>query len=382
VEKGTSRSLITRVVILLLIGAGLAVAVYYSPAYFAPAEAKKPTYTHLKTGGTSVVAILMENRWKTAYRDKGVLVDYDSTGSTNGITQMIGGNYAISFTHAPLSSEQRKQAKEKGGEVVHIPVALCAVVPVYNLQDKELEGKDPLKFTGEVLANIYLGKITKWNDPAIQKLNEGVPLPDKKIIPVHREDSSGSTLIFTDYLAGVSPEWKEAVGPGKSEIKWPAANGQAIGIGLPRTAGVSAYVRQTDGAIGYMDLMNAWADQLEAYGVQYGAVQNKDKSGFIHVQAENMTAAAKTLLANIPEDLTFTLTNQTGKDAYPICGGIWAVCYQNQPAATEKLVVEFLRWATHDGQKWAKATAYAPLPDELVQRADDKLKTIKTAPPQ
>jgi phosphate transport system substrate-binding protein len=372
VDNNTSRGLILRVVVLLLIGAGLALAVYYAPAYFIT-EPKKPTYTHLKTGGTSSVAILMENRWKTAYRDdKSILVDYDSSGSTNGIAQMIDGSYTICFTHAPLSEDQVKQAREKGGEILHVPVVLCAVVPVYNVE--ELAEKPPLKFTGEVLASIYLGKITKWNDPAIQKLNEGVELPDKKIVPVHRADSSGSTLIFTDYLAGASPTWKKEVGPGKSQIKWPSGS-----VGMRRTGGVSDYVRQTDGAIGYVDLMNAWADELEYRGVQYGAVENKDHNAFIHVEAENMTAAARAMLADIPADLTFKLTNQPGKEAYPITGGIWAVCYQNQPAANQQQVTDFLRWVIHDGQKWAKNSAYAPLPDELVQRADDKLQTIKPA---
>jgi phosphate transport system substrate-binding protein len=357
-----------RLSVIILVGAGLGVLVYYSPAFFIKND-EPPAYVHLKTGGTSVAHIIMENRWKTAYRNaKGVEVEYDSTGSTKGVTRMIEGQYAIGFTHAPLTEAQKSTARGKGGEVAHIPVVICAVVPVYNL--KGLKGKPPLRFTGEVLADIFRGKIDRWNDPALKQLNEGVDLPDTKIVVVHRKDSSGTTLIFTDFLQGVSPAWKQEVGPAASEVKWP------VGVGVARNAGVAEHVRKTEGAIGYVDLLHALLGEDPDLRLTYGAVQNKDKTAFIHAGPENMTAAAKGLAGGIAEDLTFNLTNRPGKDAYPISGVIWAVCYQAQPGSTQQQVVDFLRWITHEGQKFAGTTSYAPLPDELVERVDQKLNAM------
>jgi phosphate transport system substrate-binding protein len=351
---------------------GLAGLVYYSPAYFIKEEAP-PSVVHLKTGGTSVVYIIMANRWRNPYRnEKSVEVDYDSIGSTQGISRMIDKQYALGFTHAPLTEDQKKKAQSQGGEVLQIPVIICAVVPIYNV--KELKDKPPVKFTGDVLADIFRGKIDKWNDPALKKINEGVDLPDTKITVVHRKDSSGTTLLFTDYLQGASETWKKEMGPASEEVKWP------VGIGMARNEGVAAYVRQTEGALGYVDLLHALIGDGLGTQIPYGAVQNKDKSAFLHADPENMTATAKALTAAIPEDLTFQLTNKPGKDAYPICGAIWAVCYQNQPAANRQLVQDFVHWITHEGQKFAKTTSYAPLPEEMVERVEKKLQSIKSAP--
>jgi phosphate transport system substrate-binding protein len=355
-----------RISLILLVGVGLCFLVYYAPAFLVREE-RTPEALRLKTGGTSVADIIIENRWRNAYRKaKGIEIDYESTGSTNGIRQMIDGKYAVAFTHAPMTEEQRKEAQGKGGAVVQVPVVLCAVVPVYNLPT--LKDKAPVKFTGEVLADIFLGKIDRWNDPALKKLNDGVDLPDTKITVVHREDSSGTTLLFTDYLSGVSPAWREQLGGAASEVKWP------VGVGQPRNQNVKGYVQRTDGAIGYVDLLHAMAGDLD-----YGAVQNKDGTAFIHVEAPNMTAAAQEVLANLPEDLTFSLTSRPGKDSYPICGAIWAVCYQAQPAANEKKVADFLHWATHEGQAFASNMSYAPLPEELVPRVEQKLQAIKVS---
>jgi phosphate transport system substrate-binding protein len=367
-EKNMKQGALIRLSIILLVGLVLAGIVYYSPSYFIQ-EDRASTPVHLKAGGTSVVYIIMENRWKTAYRkEKGIEVDYDSTGSTSGIKQMIDKNYAIGFTHAPLTDEQKKEAQAKGGEVVHIPVVICAVVPVYNVQ--ELKDKPPLKFTGEVLADIFLGKIDRWNDPALKKLNDGVELPDTKIAVIHRKDSSGTTFLFTDYLAGASEAWQKEMGPANSEVKWP------VGVAMPRNEGVAAEVRKTDGSIGYVDLLHTLS--FDQGDLQHGAVQNKDKTTFIHADTENLKAAAQGLTADMGEDLTFKLTNRPGKDAFPICGVIWAVCYQHQPASNQQLVGDFLRWIIHDGQQFAERTSYAPLPPDLVERADQKLQSIKT----
>jgi phosphate transport system substrate-binding protein len=249
--------------------------------------------------------------------------------------------------------------------MLHIPVALCAVVPIYHL--KELEGKPPLKLTGAVLADIFLGKISQWNDPALKALNEGVKLPDTKITVVHRKDSSGTTFLFAKYLGEVSPEWLKKIGPAKNDIKWP------VGVEAYRNQGVAAEVWQTDGAIGYVDRIFA-----KYPGVEHAALQNRDQTAFIHADAPNMTAALKGMASELPEDLTFSLTNRPGKDSYPISGGIWAVCYESQPAADGKMVKEFLQWATHDGQTYVTEMTYAPLPEELIERVDKQLKLIKT----
>jgi phosphate transport system substrate-binding protein len=353
--------------VIVLVGAGLCVLVYFSPAFFNREEPKPPN--RLSTGGTSVVHSILDNRWRTAYRkEAGIEVAYEDSGSTEGLQRMIDGKYALAFTHAPMSEEQRKAAREQRGEVVHIPVILCAIVPVYNVS--ELKGKEPLHFTGEVLADIFLGKIKKWNDPALQELNKDVNLPDRAIKVVHRKDSSGTTLIFADYLYGASDAWKKEMGKPRSLLEW------KVGDAELRSHGVASRVYSTEDSIGYVDLLHTIGDPA----MDYGAVQNKDKSQFIHVKAENMTAAAQGMLAEIPEDLTFQLTNRPGKDSYPICGAVWAVCYKDQPASEQRKVAEFLHWVTHEGQQFAEGMSYAPLPKELVKRVEDRLETIKTGP--
>jgi phosphate transport system substrate-binding protein len=369
VESGLSRVPVRRLVVILLVGVVLSVLVYYAPAFFLK-EDKSPPVNRLRAGGTSSVDLMIQNRWRNAYRkEKGVELDYDSIGSTAGIKRMIDKDLAVSFTHAPMTEEQRANAQAKGGDVLHIPVVLFAAVPIYNL--KELRGKAPLKFTGEVLFDIFLGKIVRWNDPALRKLNDNVDLPDKKIVVVHREDSSGTTFIFSDYLSRASDEWREKIGPGSSEIKWP------VGEGKSRNPGVAYYVMDTDGAIGYVDLIFATLPDLQ---LQYGAVENKDKTAFIHAAPENMTAALKGMPAGTSESLTFNLTNQPGKDAYPISGLIYALCYQVQPALLKQKVVDFLHWVTHEGQQFAAGMTYAPLTPELAERAEQKINSIKAGP--
>jgi phosphate transport system substrate-binding protein len=352
--------------VIVLVGAGLCVLVYFSPAFF-NREEPQPPLNRLSTGGTSVVRIILDNRWRTNYRkEAGVVVDFEDAGSTEGLARMIDGKYAVAFTHAPMTEEQKKAAREQRGEVVHIPVILCAVVPIYNVA--ELKGKEPLQFTGEVLADIFLGKIKKWNDPALQALNKDAKLPDREIKVVHRKDSSGTTLIFAEYLYEASDAWKKEMGKPRSQLEWKVGDPQL------RSHGVATHVYTTEDSIGYVDLLHTIGD----LALDYGAVQNKDKSQFIHVKAENMTAAAQGMISEIPEDLTFHLTNRPGKESYPICGAVWAVCYRDQPASEQKKVAEFLHWVTHEGQEFAKDMSYAPLPKDLVKRVEAKLETIKT----
>jgi phosphate ABC transporter phosphate-binding protein len=356
-----------RIFLFVLVAGVLGTLAYYSPKLFEDYHREVPA-GELRSGGTSAAAFMID-KWKDAYRkETGIKLTYQSTGSSEGIAQVLDRTFAIGFTHSPLTAEQKEKARKTGGEVLHIPVAICAVVPIYNL--KEVHGKAPLNFTREVLADIFLGKITRWNDPALTKINEGVKLPDTPIQVVYREDSSGTTFLFTEYLHGVSEEWDKKMGPAASKVVWPVGDGKA------RTAHLIAQVADTEGAIGYADLLHAYGYKKS---LSYGAVQNKDRTAFIHADPDKMAAAANGLAAEIGDDLTFHLTNKAGKDAYPICGAIWAVCYQKQSPDKQKIVADFLTWATHDGQKFAKERNYAPLPEEIGKRVDEKLKLLKAA---
>jgi phosphate transport system substrate-binding protein len=356
-----------RIGIILVLGAVLCLAVYFSP-HFLIKEEKQPTFTQLKTGGTSVGNTLVANLWRDAYRkEKGIDVNYESTGSTAGVTNMINGTYAIAVTHAPLSPEQINTAKSNGGEVVHVPILICGVAPIYNLPT--LADKPPLNFTGEVLADIFLGKIDHWDHPDLKKLNPGVDLPHMKITVVHRGDSSGTTQLFTDYLVNSSAAWKSKFEKPTSEIKeWP------VGVPVNRNLGVAFRVHETEGSIGYVDL---FFTTYEDFVLQYGAVQNKDKTKFVRADPENLTAALRAAYPEIPEDLAFGLANKSGADSYPICGVIYAVCYQNQPEVNRQHVIDFLEWAIHEGQKYSAKIHSAALPPDLATRAEARIKSIK-----
>jgi phosphate transport system substrate-binding protein len=312
--------------------------------------------------GSSFVYPLM-TKWASEYeKAKGVQVNYNQTGSGAGIQQMISKTEDFGCSDAPLNDDELNKARAAGGEVVHIPLAMGAVVPIYNLP----EVKKPLRFNGQVLAAIFLEKIKKWNDPALAKLNPGVDLPPTDILTVHRSDGSGTTYVFTDYLSKVSPDdWKPQVGRSTS-VKWPG------GVAAKGNPGVAGKVAQSPGSIGYVELIYALQSKIA-----FGFVQNKEGE-FPEPGLESVTAAAKGALANIPDDLRYSITNAPGKESYPISGTVWAVLYVNQPADKGPALVEFLRWVTHDGQQYTKDLQYARLPDELVKRIDDKLALIKS----
>src|SRR5262249_50817907 len=221
-------------------------------------------------------------------------IDYISSGSGNGVTQMIDKKNDFGCTDAPMNEEQLGKA---GGpdRVLHIPLVMGGVVPVYNLPEIDR----PLRFTGPILADIFLGKLKRWNDPALAKINEGVRLPDLEITVAHRSDASGTSYIWTDYLSKVSPEWRKKVGT-STEPKWP------VGAGAPKNDGVAGLVSGTKGSIGYVELIYA----LDKKNLKYGAVQNKDGQ-FLRASLESVTAAAANL-KDIPEDLCFSLTNAEG----------------------------------------------------------------------
>jgi phosphate ABC transporter phosphate-binding protein len=307
----------------------------------------------LTGGGSSFVAPMMK-KWAGAYQQAHkVEIDYTSSGSGNGVSQMIEGNNDFGCTDAPMNDEQLKKAAGKNGDVIHVPIVMGGVVPFYNLPDV----KKPLRFTGPVLADIYLGKIKKWNDDALKSLNQGIELPDTPITVARRSDASGTSFIFTDYLSKVSPEWKEKVGA-STEPKWP------VGVGAAKSDGVAGLVSGTPGTIGYVELIYA----LDKKNLSVGVVQNK-AGEFVTASLESVTAAAAGL-KDVPDDLRFSLTDADGKEAYPIAGTTWMVLYVKQPADKAEKLKAMATWMTHDGQEMNKELHYARIPAALADKVD------------
>ncbi|MGE3805366.1 MAG: phosphate ABC transporter substrate-binding protein PstS [Gemmataceae bacterium] len=313
----------------------------------------------LQAGGSTFVAPLME-RWIQHYPGgNGAALRYQPSGSGAGVDQMVDQHFDIGCTDFPMTESQLKSARAAQGEVLHIPLVLGAVVPIYNVGGI----KQPVRFTGPVLADIFLGKISRWNDPALIELNPDVKFPDEKIVVVHRSDVSGTSHIFADYLNKVSPVWREKVG---STGNWP------VGLGREGNEGVADTVENTPGSIGYVQLNYAMTHKIE-----HGLVKN-DYGEFIDANQKSVTAAAANALDDaIPEDLRYSITNAGGKGSYPIVGTVWAVVYLNQPSDKLHAVHAFLRWATHEGQEQAAGLHYAPLPPGLVEKVDRKLAKLK-----
>jgi len=263
-------------------------------------------------------------------------------------------------TDGPMTPEQMQSAP---GAVLHFPTVLGAVVPVYNIQNLNTE----LKFSGALLADIFLGKVTKWNDPAIAKLNAGVKLPATDITVAHRADGSGTTYIWVDYLSKVSPEWKSKVGVATS-VKWPA------GVGGRGNEGVASLVTQTPGAIGYVELIYALQNKIA-----YGTVQNM-AGEFVKASVQSVTAAAAAAAKQMPPDFRVSITNAPGAGVYPISSFTWILMYENpKDKAQAKVMVDFMKWALTDGQKFAPDLGYAPLPDAVVKLEMAALGKIKTS---
>ena len=297
------------------------------------------------------------SKWFDEYAkvDPSVRFNYQSIGSGGGQKQILAQTVDFGASDGPMSDENLGKAP---GKILHIPTVAGAVVLTYNLA-----GNPALKLDGDTVAGIFLGQIKKWNDPKLTALNSGTKLPDQEIVVVHRSDGSGTTFIFTDYLSKVSGEWKEKVGNNTS-VNWPA------GIGGKGNEGVSGQVKQTPGAIGYVELIYATQNKMP-----YAEVKNT-AGEFVKPSLESITAALST--GDIPEDFRFSITNAPGKDAYPICGATWLLVYEQQKdAAKGKKLVEFLKWAAKDGEKMAKDLQYAPLPDTLQQRVLKRIDEIK-----
>ena len=300
------------------------------------------------------------SKWFSEYNKlhPDVEINYQSIGSGGGIRQVTNQTVFFGATDGPMTDEQQQAAP---GRILHFPSVLGGDVPVYNIPGVTAE----LKFTGPVLADIFLGKITKWNDPAITKLNPGVNLPATDIFVAHRSDGSGTTYIWVDYLAKVSPEWKKKVGVATS-VNWP------VGVGGKGNEGVAGLVQQTPGSIGYVELIYAIQNKIA-----YGSVQNM-AGEFVRSSLDSVTAAAAGAAKAIPTDFRVSITNAPGKGVYPISSFTWLLFYENpKDKKFAKIMVDFMHWALADGQKYCSDLGYAPLPKEVVALETEALKKIK-----
>ncbi len=300
------------------------------------------------------------SKWFSEYNKMhpNVQINYQPIGSGGGIRQLSAGTVFFGATDGPMTNDQILAA---GFRILHLPTVLGGVVPIYNIPGVNTE----LRFTGPVLADIFLGKITTWNDPAIRSLNPGVNLPGDPITVVHRSDGSGTSYIFCDYLAKVSPQWKQTVGVATS-VNWPA------GVGGKGNEGVSGLVKQQPGAIGYVELIYALQNKIA-----YGSVQNA-AGEFIRASTETVSNAASVAAKNMPKDFRVSITNAPGKNVYPISSFTWLLVQESpKDVQRSKALADFVRWALTDGQKFAPELGYAPLPQEVVGLEMDALKRVR-----
>src|SRR5271166_4067170 len=301
----------------------------------------------------------MYSKWFSEYgkTHSGVQINYQPIGSGGGIRQVTAGTVDFGASDMPMTDKQLQEAKFK---ILNIPTVLGAVVPAYNIPGVSGE----VKFTPDALAGIFMGKIAKWNDKAITSANPGVNFPDKEVIVVHRSDGSGTSFIWTDFLSKVSPEWKSQVGSDTS-VKWP------IGMGGKGNEGVAGLIRQLPGSIGYVELIYAVQNNIP-----YGTVRNSSGT-FVKASLESVTAAAASA-PKMPADFRVSITNAPGKDAYPISSFTWLLIpEQSKDAAKGKILSDFLNWMVTDGQKMTAALSYAPLPDGVVQKEKEAIKTVR-----
>ncbi len=321
----------------------------------------------LATPGHSLAALLLNGagatfpnpiyaKWMDAYRkvDPGVQINYQPIGSGGGQQQIIQQTVDFGASDGPMSDENLAKAP---GKILHIPTVAGADVLTYNLP-----GNPTLNLDGPTVAAIFLGKIRKWNDPAIAQQNPGVRLPDSEIVVVHRSDGSGTTYIFVDYLSSVSREWETKVGRGTS-VQWPT------GLGAKGNEGVTGQVKQLRGAIGYIEQAYAVQNKLPCASI-------RNASGkYIAPSIESVIAALDS--AKIPDDFRFSIVNPPGEKAYPIAGATWLLVYQQQkdPIKGRKLV-EFLNWAITQGEDMAASLDYAPLPGNVRTRVLERIKEI------
>jgi phosphate transport system substrate-binding protein len=313
------------------------------------------------TGAGATFPAPLYSKWFHDYAAKtGVKINYQAIGSGGGIKQFTENTVDFGASDAPMSDEEIAKLK---GPAFHIPTVLGAVVMTYNVPGLTR----PLNLTGPVIADIYLGKITKWNAPAIAAVNQGVALPNKDILVVHRTDGSGTTYIFTDYLTSVSPAWKS--GPGKAkDLQWP------VGLGGKGNDGVAGQVSQLTGSIGYVELAYARQNKLS-----YAALKNA-AGNFVLPSIESVTSAAAAVAAKLPSNTDFrvSIVNASAKTAYPISSFTYLLVYATQPDAVKgKKLIDFIKWAIHDGEQAAAPLDYAPLPKNVVAMLEKRLSMVK-----
>jgi phosphate transport system substrate-binding protein len=336
-----------KAILSLLSGGGLLAALTGAPAQM------------LINGAGATFPYPIYSKWFDEYArvDPSVRFNYQSIGSGGGQKQITAQTVDFGASDGPMSDENLAKTP---GKILHLPTVAGAVVITYNLP-----GNPKLKLDSDALVAIYLGNITRWNDPKIVALNPDVKLPAMDIVVVHRSDGSGTSFIFTDYLSAVSSIWADSVGKGTS-VKWPAG----VGIGAKGNEGVAGQVKQLPGAVGYVELIYANQNKLPVADL-------KNTAGhFITPSLDSVTAALAT--AKIPEDFRFSMVNAPGPQAYPIAGATWLLVYEKQKNADKgKKLVEFLNWALTKGEGLAASLDYAPLPEPVQQRVLDRIKTIK-----
>ena len=304
------------------------------------------------TGAGATFPYPLYSKWFDVYeKQTGVRINYQSIGSGAGIRQIIERTVDFGASDAPMTDEQLAQAP---GKILHIPTVLGAVVLTYNLPGVEAR----LNLTPDAVAGIFLGEITRWNDPRLSRDNVGVRLPDSPIVAVYRSDGSGTTHVFTDYLSVVSPAWKARVGKGTS-VNWP------VGLGAKGNEGVTGQVKQMPGAIGYVELAYVVQNRLP-----YAFIQNQ-AGRFVEPTLDSVTAAAAGAAQSMPDDLRVSIVNAPGAESYPIAAFTYLLVYQEQAdPAKGRALVDFLWWALHEGQQYARELLYAPLPTAVVRKAE------------
>jgi len=306
----------------------------------------------------------MYSKWFNIYHQlhPNIQINYQSIGSGGGIRQVMAGTVDFGASDGPMTDDQIAEFKKaRGMGILHFPTVLGAAVPSYNIPGVTAE----LNFSEKALADIYLGTVTKWNDPEIAKANPGVNLPNADIVVVHRSDGSGTTYIWTDFLSKVSDQWKSKVGKGTS-VNWP------VGLGGKGNEGVSGLVKQTPDAIGYIELIYALQNNID-----FGKVQNA-AGKFLKADLAGVTAAAAGAAKNMPDDFRVSITDAPGATAYPISSFTWLLIPENIPDAAKRDAIKgFLKWMMTDGQKETEALSYAPLPKPVVVKELKAISLIK-----
>jgi phosphate transport system substrate-binding protein len=314
------------------------------------------------TGAGATFPYPLYSKWFAEYAtQKGVRVNYQSIGSGGGIRQLSEQTVDFGASDAPMTDAE--MANAKGGAIVHVPTVLGAVVVTYNVPELQ----QPLRLTGEALADIFLGRITKWNAPQLAALNPGVALPARDILVVRRSDGSGTSYIFTDYLAKVSPAWQGGPGKGK-EVRWP------VGLGGKGNEGVAGQVKSTPGTIGYVELAYATQNRLPVAAIRNAA------GSFVTPSIASVTAAAAGVAEQLPEnsDFRISIVDAPGAEAYPISSLTWLLIYEAQRDSVKgRKLVDFVRWALRDGAQYAAPLDYAPLPAALVTRLEQRIADIR-----